>query len=367
MNKLQVVVQRFAPDHEKNSESGVSAVFIGLMLTVILGFAALAVDVGQIYMVRAELQTAADAASTAAARGLPLEVAAEAIALDYANNQNSFGEGTITSAPDIDVGNWDSAVRSFTAGALPYNAVQVTTNRSDAYGNPVQNLFAQLVGNPTTDVTATAISLKQSAILDFEGIPAGDQPYSVSHGYGIQGDPVPGTVEISSNTGFGPMVFDATCGGGPASNCSGGDADLFLPGQGGVLIISEDGDASDPDDYGCCPSCPTGAAANDAPSWVAEPSDVTTLCTIVLDFRNFGEGTVTITDVTLVDVEEDAYVWIYRDGNLIAEVRLEEAGDGMVAQRLLPVPVDGDIMVVKLNGSGAIDDIGYSETVSLVG
>lgn len=366
MNKLQVVVRRLVPDHETNSESGVTAVFIGLMLTVILGFAAFAVDVGQIYMVRAELQTAADAASTAAARGLPNEVIADAIGVSYTDS-NSFGNGTIATASDVVVGQWDNSTRSFVPGGTPTNAVQVTTQRSEAYGNPVENLFAQLIGNPTTDVSATSISLKQSALLNFEGLGSGFVPDQVSHGTGIQGDPVPGYVEITSNTGGGPMIFDATCGGGPASNCTGGDSDLFIPGQGDVLIISEDGDSSDPDDYGCCPSCPTGAAANDAPSYVADASDVTTLCTLVLDFRNFGEGTVTITDVTLVDVEEDAYVWIYRDGNLVAEIRLEEAGDGMVAQRLLPTPVDGDIMVVKLNGSGAIDDIGYSETVTLVG
>lgn len=364
MNKLQVVVQRLAPDHETSSESGVTAVFVGLMLTVILGFAALAVDVGQIYMVRAELQTASDAASTAAARALPDEVVADAIGVAYGDD-NSFGNGAVVTASDVVIGRWNVGSRNFTPGGSPVNAVSVTAHRSVAHGNPVENLFAQLIGNPTTDVSATSISLKQSALLDFEGLAAGYDPHTLTSGNGISGDHIPGNVRISSNTGFGPMVFDASCGGGPASNCSGGDADLFLPGQGGVLIISEDGDASDPDDYGL--GCPTGAADNDAPTWVADPSDVTTDCTIVLDFRNFGEGTVTITDVTLVDVEEDAYVWIYRDGLLVAEVRLEEAGDGMVAQRFLPTPVQADLMVVKLNGSGAVDDIGYSETVQLVG
>jgi len=211
---------------------------------------------------------------------------------------------------------------------------------------------------------AVARGLAQARSIPFIDLRLALEPLP---GYGISGDDVTGTVDIDSNTAFGPMVFDATCGGGPASNCSGGDSDLYLPGQGGVLIISEDGDSSDPDDFGCCPPCPTGAAANDAPTFAADASDITTRCTLVLDFENFGEGLVTITDVTLVDVEEDAYVWLYRDGNLVGEVRLEEAGDGMVAQRFLPFPVEADLMVVKLNGSGAVDDIGYSETVQLVG
>lgn len=366
---LLLVVPRWGRNRYKKdvTQSGLATIFLGLLLVVIFGFAALAVDVGQIYMTRAELQTAADAASTAGARGLPLEIAAEAIALDYANNYNSFGNGNITSAPDIAVGNWDPTTRTFSVGTLPYNAVQVTTHRSEAYGNPVENLFAKLIGNPTTDVSATSISIKQRAVIDFEGLGSGYVPDELRHGVGISGDPVTGKVAISSNTGGGPMIFDGTCGGGPASNCTGGDSDLYIPGQGGFLIISEDGDTSDPDDYGCCPPCPTGAAANDAPTFAEDESDITTPCTLVLDFENFGEGLVTITDVTLVDVEEDAYVWLYRDGLLVGEVALQEAGDGMVVQRFLPVPVEADLMVVKLNGSGAIDDIGYSETVKLVG
>lgn len=361
---LLLVAHRVRERGGQDSESGLATIFVGLLLVVIIGFAALAVDVGQIYMVRAELQTAADAASTAAARGLPDETVAELIAIDYAD-RNDEGHGPITGAADITVGTWDVPSRTFIPGGSPTNAVEVTTYRSEAYGNPVENLFAKVIGNPTTDVTATSISLKKRAVIDFEGIPAGDSPTTVSAGYGISGDDVVGTVDIDSDTAFGPMVFDATCGGGPASNCTGGDADLYLPGQGGVLIISEDGDSSDPDDFGG--PCPTGAAANDAPTFAEDADDITTDCTLVLDFENFGEGLVTITDVTLVDVEEDAYVWLYRDGNLVGEVRLEEAGDGMVAQRFLPSPVQADLMVVKLNGSGAVDDIGYSETVSLVG
>ncbi len=346
-------------------ESGTTAIFVGLLLFVIFGFAALAVDVGHLYVVRTELQTAADAASTAAARGLPIATVAEVIAIDYAD-RNDDGAGPLTKAPDVVVGNWDTSTRTFVASGLPLNAVQVTTRRSAAYGNPVEHLFARVLGFETSDVSATAISLKRRAVIDFEGIPAGDQPSEVSAGYGISGDDISGEVAIGSNTAFGPMVFDATCGGGPASNCSGGDNDLFLPGQGGVLIISEDGDASDPDDFGG--PCPTGASANDAPSYAEDADDITTDCTLVLDFEDFGDtGLVTVTDVTLVDVEEDAFVWLYRDGNLVAEVQLTLAGDGMVAQRFLPSPVEADLMVVKLNGSGAVDDIGYSETVQLVG
>ncbi|MEQ8962247.1 MAG: PEP-CTERM sorting domain-containing protein [Coleofasciculus sp. C2-GNP5-27] len=50
------------------------------------------------------------------------------------------------------------------------------------------------------------------------------------------------------------MIFDTFCGGGSAtaSDCSGGDDDLFFPSSefnfGNALIISEDNDSTDPDD-----------------------------------------------------------------------------------------------------------------------
>lgn len=48
-------------------------------------------------------------------------------------------------------------------------------------------------------------------------------------------------------------LFDADCGGGPASNCTGNDPDLFFPGQGNILIVQDDRDTGvqgDPDDHG---------------------------------------------------------------------------------------------------------------------
>jgi hypothetical protein len=46
-----------------------------------------------------------------------------------------------------------------------------------------------------------------------------------------------------------PMIFDSTCGGGPASNCTGNDDDLFFGNQfGNVLIISQNNNSASPND-----------------------------------------------------------------------------------------------------------------------
>ncbi len=52
----------------RDDESGASAVMVGVMLTVLVGFAGVAVDVGAMYSERAQLQNAADAGALAAAK-----------------------------------------------------------------------------------------------------------------------------------------------------------------------------------------------------------------------------------------------------------------------------------------------------------
>jgi hypothetical protein len=346
---------------------------------VLLGVTALVVDLGRARHVRAQLQTAADSAALAAAYALPDEAAVQALAEEYADYNNAEG-GQITSPSDIVLGHWDESTATFTAGALPANAVQVVTRRSDTYGNPVTNVFASVMGFGETNVSAIAITAKKRSVIDFEGLAEGEQPTEVSWGNGISGDEVNGTVYIEGRGGYGPMVFQGLCL-PPGSNdpadaaqvwCTGGDHDLWAPGQGNIIIVSENGDGTDgpsptdgPDDNG---NCPNGSSP---PAVVHQPSDVPdnsqTRCTIIFDFRDFGSGTVNVSDVTLVDVEEDAFVWLYRDGQLIAEVALQEAGDGNVEIRPVPGTPAADIMIVKFQGSGAVDNVGYSEVVTLVG
>ena len=51
-------------------ESGATAIFFALTLSVLCGFVALAFDLGHMFMVRAELQRTADAAALAGVTGL---------------------------------------------------------------------------------------------------------------------------------------------------------------------------------------------------------------------------------------------------------------------------------------------------------
>jgi hypothetical protein len=187
------------------------------------------------------------------------------------------------------------------------------------------------------------------AVIDFEGLAEGMIVSSVSSGNGISGDPVSGYVGVFGDTPvFGSevnaaMIFDARClpGGVPAS-CTGQDGDLYNPEFGNTLIISEDLDSSDPDDADVL-----GAVFH-------------------FDYRTWGPGQVTVSSLTVQDVEEeerqDAKIKLYADGidgTLIAEVDIPETGDG------ISLPIDVNVsgvgtMLVDLQGSGTIDNIRIS-------
>ncbi len=324
---------------EGSGERGAAAVMIAVSSVVLVGMAAFAVDVGQLYWVRAELQNAADSAVLAAANEIPDQGAVSAAAIQYAND-NSDAPGTILAAGDVDLGFWDSETAEFVPGGSPINAVRAITRRSESNGNAVDHFFGPVLGRDQSYVKATAVALLGTSVLDFEGFTPGDQPSQISHGSGISGEPVPGYVTVTG-PGYGPMIFDGTCNGGGPPQCSGGDSDLWQPAQGNILIISEDGDSSDPDDDG------RGGV-------------------IEFDFSNFGNGSVTVGSLVLIDAEEGGLATLYRNGEIIDQVVLGGVSDGEMETRFISEVPGVDFMTVELEGSGAVDDIGYHHVIRLV-
>lgn len=117
-----------------SGEHGASAVLLSLLLVPMLGFAAIAVDVGALYAEKARLQVAADAAALAVAndcaRGACGNMQATAQALVTANS------GSAQAAPPI----------------LGTNPSSVTvTGRT-----PTEHWFAPVLGHERTAVSATA-------------------------------------------------------------------------------------------------------------------------------------------------------------------------------------------------------------------
>ena len=207
-------------------------------------------------------------------------------------------------------------------------------------------LMTALVG---TVGVPQAGAVEQSSVINFEsGLNPGDTAGVLSVGTGMSGADL-GTVSVFGTNpdvpGNAAMVYDATCGGqtvdvtDPAfdpSMCSGDDADLYQPLQGNTLIITEDGDASDPDDSG-----------NSATFWT-------------FDFTAWGPGDVTVDEVLLADIDF---------GQTGGTITLFDAADGVLG--VFPIPELGDntkeivvtdtagvaSMIIGPMGSGQIDDI----------
>jgi hypothetical protein len=167
------------------NQRGVTAAVIAVMLFVLLGLAALAVDLGHLYVVRNELQNAADAGALAGARvlyneeGTSVNVNANQVGCDAARANRSDKipvEVNWTSGNEGDVqrGHWSFATRTFTPNpstapidlwnvsaeeldANPdfINAVQVTARRQ---ATPAASFFARIFGHSGFQLSATAVA-----------------------------------------------------------------------------------------------------------------------------------------------------------------------------------------------------------------
>jgi Flp pilus assembly protein TadG len=126
-----------------SARRGAALLTVALVMPVLLGMCALAVDFGRIQVAKMQLENALDAASRYAATGCVDNTAVtKAIA---AASQNNFGTSplVLTSA-DVSVGKYDSATATFTVNGTPANAVRIRVTR--ASGRSVQMSLAQAIG-----------------------------------------------------------------------------------------------------------------------------------------------------------------------------------------------------------------------------
>lgn len=149
---------------------GVVAVMVAICMVVLLGFAALAIDVGAMYNARGDLQRSADAAALAAAAVLseydtddPVSTA-RATARKYVELNPAMGKG-VTVAPDDDVtflrSRFSAAqnMYSFSPTESMPDAVRVTVRMSeDSPNGPLQLFFAGIFGRNSTEVSASAVA-----------------------------------------------------------------------------------------------------------------------------------------------------------------------------------------------------------------
>ena len=157
-------------DRRLRFQRGGVVIWFALLLPVLLGFAALAVDLTRLHMVKVELQNAADAAAMGGARSLTDAgavsgekfnwAAASAKALELA--RQNVANGSQIQDATIETGYWNLQSRSwsdtFITGYLP--AVRATIAISGEQNNgPLGLLFAPGLGIDDTNVEATATAV----------------------------------------------------------------------------------------------------------------------------------------------------------------------------------------------------------------
>jgi Putative Flp pilus-assembly TadE/G-like/von Willebrand factor type A domain len=144
-------ILRSRPADRRHGERGQALVIVVLFLVVLLGMAAMVVDVGYAYYAHRALQAQVDAAALAGAQELPDPARAEALAYEYSGEPG--GKNARDNVRDVKV---EVKTRCLTSipGCDPVNAVVVTERAQ------IDTLFAGVLGIDTFNlrVKSTACS-----------------------------------------------------------------------------------------------------------------------------------------------------------------------------------------------------------------
>ena len=148
----------------RHSRRGSYAILVALLLVVLLGFAALAIDMSYIRLARLQAQNAADAGAHAALTELRLtrdQDAARSRAEQIVNLNAIAGDAAVIDpAADVTFGGWDFEGHSFDPDADFVNAVEVVVRReADAPGGSVPLMLARIWGADAADVRSNGSSV----------------------------------------------------------------------------------------------------------------------------------------------------------------------------------------------------------------
>lgn len=144
----------------KNNERGQSMVLTVVFMVVLLGFAALVIDVGSWYRAHRSAQSTADAAALAGAQALPDTNAATALANQYVT-KNSTGQGA--TSPQITI----------TQQGYEPDTIAVKVSR------PSPGFFAKLFGSKFANVTVSGSATARA--YNVAGIRNGIAPITVNY------------------------------------------------------------------------------------------------------------------------------------------------------------------------------------------
>lgn len=249
-------------------QNGAVIVLVALLMTALIGVAAMAIDLSHLFWIRTELQNAADAGALAGAMGLysadgtTIRQEANQEAYDTAMNNQRTSQPTCLfqvnwsggNEGDVQRGHWSFTTRTFTPNAslvpVPLwniseedldadlnfiNAVRVITRRQAA--NPVPSFFARIAGILNFFVEARAVAyigfagpiapgqIDQPIAICSDSITVGEE-YSCNIGRMINSGSDPSSSNTAGWTSF--YQGDGVCSGTDSNElnalvCSGGN------------------------------------------------------------------------------------------------------------------------------------------------
>jgi Flp pilus assembly protein TadG len=139
------------------NRDGFTLILTAFFFTVMMGVAALAIDLGSMYLFRAQLQSAADASALAGAVGLGKGEGVDAqSAVTTQNHLNRVGDSTNT-IETVTAGTWDGTFHAGDWTDEGANAVRVTVRYPGAY------VFGRMFGKTTQMLHATAVAVHGSS------------------------------------------------------------------------------------------------------------------------------------------------------------------------------------------------------------
>ncbi|MEV7454518.1 pilus assembly protein TadG-related protein [Pseudarthrobacter oxydans] len=203
---------------EKINENGAVSVIVALLMVTLLGFVAIAVDVGVIYSERAQLQNGADASAIAMAQKCARNAADPACSTTSTLATSLANQNALDGMSKVHTIELDTTARK----------VSVTTSAKEAGGtdNSVSLFFADVLGVPTKEVGARASAIWGSPKAGRTAFPlafsvcqvkdniGGSLQRLQEHGKNANADCNYGPSGAAVQGGFGWLVQDAgKCGG----------------------------------------------------------------------------------------------------------------------------------------------------------
>jgi Flp pilus assembly protein TadG len=153
--------------------TGAVSVTVALTIVMLVGFGAMAVDLGHFMVTRAQLQNAADACALAAANKLLADAGqhdaslsisdALSMAVTVAQDNVAAKKNLTLNGSDVELGVWNQQNRTFTVvsgatSADEVNAVRVTVRRDGTSNGPISTFLANIFGMSSMNVQATAVA-----------------------------------------------------------------------------------------------------------------------------------------------------------------------------------------------------------------